>query len=55
MSEMYEALQGITYLEWKKMSHAINRYFESEASKQANNIQIGSHEELEKSYKYHSQ
>ena len=55
MRDIYEALQGITYLEWKKLSHAINRHFESEASKQENNILIGSPEELEKSYKYHSQ
>lgn len=55
MRDIYEALQGITYLEWKKLSHAINRHFENEASKQENNILIGSPEELEKSYKYHSQ
>ncbi len=46
LGKVFEALQGITYLEWQKLSHAIDRSFQSEATKQSNNIKIAAPEKL---------
>ncbi len=37
-----ETMQGITYLEWKKIRRIIDIYFESEATIQENKIQLAS-------------
>lgn len=44
--EIYEALQGITYIEWKKLRHSIDRSFETEAARQENKIEIAAPEKL---------
>ena len=35
-----EAMKGITYLEWQKLSHTIEQRFKAEAGKQSNKIEI---------------
>lgn len=47
-----EAMQGITYLEWKKLKHVIDRKFDSEASMQGNKIKMASPEVIIDSYKH---
>lgn len=44
--QIFEALQGITYLEWQKLSHAIEKSFHAEATKQTNRIEIAAPEKL---------
>ena len=46
MQAIFDALQGITYLEWKKLSFAIDRSFDTEATKQSNKIEIAAPEKL---------
>ena len=38
MRAILEAMNGITYLEWKKLSHNIEQRFKAEAGKQSNNM-----------------
>lgn len=51
MQEILTAMQGITYLEWNKLKHTIERNFERRATTQNNKIQMDSPEELIASYK----
>lgn len=46
-----DAMQGITYLEWKKLSHVIEKRFNFEASMQENEIKMASPEVVMDSYK----
>lgn len=48
MREMYEALQGITYLEWTKLRTTIDRSFDAEAAKIKNKLEIAAPDDLEK-------
>lgn len=41
-----EAMQGITYSEWKKLSHIIDVTFKAEADNQSNKIEIASPEKI---------
>lgn len=41
-----EAMQGITYLEWKKLSHIIDITFKAETDNQSNKIEIASPEKI---------
>lgn len=47
-SKIFEALQGITYLEWKKLSHAVERSFQAEATRKSNEIKIVTPEKLDR-------
>ena len=38
--QIFEALQGITYLEWQKLRYAIDRSFTSEVTEQTNKVVI---------------
>ena len=40
MRAILESMNGITYLEWKKLSHTIEQRFKAEAGKQSNKIEI---------------
>ncbi len=44
-------MQGITYPEWKKLSHVIDCYFSSEASAREKEIKMESPEVIMNSYK----
>lgn len=52
LKAIIEAMQGITYLEWKKLRHVIERKFDSEASMQRNKIKMASPEVIIDSYKH---
>lgn len=45
-----KAMQGITYLEWKKLSHSIETNFTSRANTQRNKILIASPAEIVENY-----
>ncbi len=47
-----EAMQGLTYLEWRKLSHVIEERFSAEAGKQSNKIVIASPDEIMSSPEY---
>lgn len=49
--EMYEALQGITYLEWTRLRATIDRSFDTEAAKIKNKLEIAAPDDLEKTHK----
>lgn len=51
LKAIIEAMQGITYLEWEKLRHVIERKFDSEASMQRNKIKMTSPEVIIDSYK----
>lgn len=51
VKHILEAMQGITYLEWNKLSHVIDVTFKSEASKESNKIEIASPEVIASKYK----
>lgn len=44
--QIFEALQGITYLDWMKLRHSIDRSFQSEVTNQSNRIEIATPEKL---------
>ena len=46
MKKILEAMQGLSYLEWKKLSHVVDANFKSRASQQANKLEIASPEEI---------
>lgn len=52
MKLILEAMQGMTYLEWRKLSHVINEKFSAEAGKQSNKIVIASPDEIMSSSEY---
>lgn len=51
MQLILHAMDGITYLEWTKLKHVIDRKFDSEASQQRNRIKMASPEVIIDSYK----
>lgn len=48
--EVLKAMKGMTYLEWTKLSHVINRNFDSEAGKTKNELKIASPEVIVAEY-----
>lgn len=44
--QIFEALQGITYLEWQKLRHGIELSFQNEVTSQSNRIEIATPEKL---------
>lgn len=44
--QIYEALHGITYLEWRKICQTVEKSFEAEATTQRNKIVIAAPEKL---------
>ena len=45
--QIFEALQGITYLEWLKLRHAIDKSFASEITEQTNKVEIATSDKLD--------
>lgn len=50
MRLILQAMDGITYLEWTKLKHVIDRKFNNEASIQRNKIKMASPEAIINSY-----
>lgn len=48
--EVIKAMQGMTYLEWVKLSHAINVHFDTEANSVKNVLEIASPEVIATEY-----
>lgn len=48
---IFKSMQGVTYPEWKKLSHVIDCYFSSEASAREKEIKMESPEVIMNSYK----
>lgn len=48
--QIFEALQGITYLDWMKLRHSIDRSFQSAVTTQTNKIEIALPEKLNRFY-----
>ena len=48
--QIFEAMQGITYLDWLKLRLSIDRSFQSEVTTQTNKIEIATPESLSKFY-----
>lgn len=46
MKEIIASMQGMTYLEWKKVRRLIDGYFECEAAMQNNKIEITAPEDV---------
>jgi len=46
-----ESMQGITYLEWQKLRHVIDRTYDSEASKKKNEVEMASPADIISFYK----
>lgn len=44
--QIFEALQGITYLEWKNICSAVERSFEAEITTTKNRVVIATSEKL---------
>ena len=44
--QIFEAMQGITYLEWQKLRHGIELSFQNEVTSQSNRIEIATPEKL---------
>lgn len=49
--EVIKAMQGMTYLEWVKLSHVINMNFETEGKCLKNALKIANPETIETQYK----
>ncbi len=50
MQQIFEAMQGITYLDWLKLRHSIDRSFQSAVTTQTNKIEIAPPEKLNRFY-----
>lgn len=50
--KVLDAMEGMTYLEWTKISFLIDQHFKKRASKMNNGIQIGSPEEVLEDHKW---
>lgn len=48
--QIFEALQGITYLDWMKLRHSIDRSFQSEVTSHTNKIEIATPGKLKRFY-----
>ncbi len=51
MKCILESMQGITQIEWEKLSHVIDAYFNNEAAIQKKNILMARPEVITDSYK----
>lgn len=50
--EVIKAMQGMTYLEWVKLSHIINIKFGNEADKIKKGLEVASLEDFENDYNW---
>ncbi len=46
MQKAFDAMQGMTYLEWSKFSHVIDRYYEAETAQRKIGIALSGSEGL---------
>lgn len=51
LHSIFKAVQGISYLEWSKICHVIERDFESRASHQKNRIEMEGPDKLLEKFK----
>ena len=51
INRILESMQGVTYLEWEKLKHVIDTYFNSEATMQKNKILMARPEVIIDSFK----
>lgn len=51
MRLIFQAMDGITYLEWKKLKHCIDAKFNAEASIASNKIIFAGADEIIETYK----
>lgn len=54
LNTILEAMKGITYLEWKKLKHSIDNYFQIESSKQNNEIPLTGANIIIEEFKHYS-
>lgn len=54
LKEILQSMDGITYLEWKKLKSCIDQCFSAEASKQNNQIQLAGIEQVIREYQHYS-
>lgn len=54
LDAILDAMQGITYSEWKKLRICIDKYFQYEAGKQNNEIPLTNTEMITEEYKHYS-
>jgi len=50
LNTILEAMQGITYLEWKKLSHVINARFDADVSIVSNKITLADADKIIEAY-----
>lgn len=51
LKSIIDAMNGLTYIEWRKLEHVINMKFSAEASRNTNKIMIASADEIVKDFK----
>lgn len=51
MRLILEAMQGITYLEWKKLKHCIDTMFNADTNVAANRVPLAGAEKIVEAYK----
>ena len=54
LKKIMDAMQGITYLDWEKLSLCISSIFNAEISKQANGTRLTDSERVIEEYKHYS-
>lgn len=54
LKKIMDAMQGITYLDWEKLSLCISTIFNAEISKQANETRLTDSERVIEEYKHYS-
>lgn len=54
LKKIMDAMQGITYLDWEKLSLCISTIFKAEISKQANGTRLTDSERVIEEYKHYS-
>ena len=54
LKKIMDAMQGITYLDWEKLSLCISTVFNAEISKQANETRLTDSERVIEEYKHYS-
>lgn len=50
MRLILETMQGITYVEWKKLSHVINKMFDADASIVSNKVTLADADKIIEAY-----
>jgi len=54
LNKILEALRGVTYAKWNKLSMCIDEYFKAEASKRNKMIQLTDLNNIVEKYKHYS-